>query len=89
VGQAQVAMDRWYASAPSGTRDYIDAVLDALEADAPGNFRGMGASDRLKHLRSRVASREDELAPAAVLLGAPVIDPDTDTPAVSPNYLAP
>jgi hypothetical protein len=89
VAQGQRALEAWYGSAPASTRTYIDSVLDALESDTPRSFKGMSAQARLKHLRGRMAQGEDELAPAALVLAAPVVDPDTDTPAVSLSYLQP
>jgi hypothetical protein len=97
VSQGRLAMDRWYASAPAATRAYIDSVLDSLEREGSQSFRRLRAADRLALLRGWIGHRHSSgrddprgsLAAAAVVLGAPVTDPGTDTPAQSLNYLRP
>jgi len=88
-GQSRAAMNAWYGSAPVATRAYIDAVLDSLDAGAPRSFRRLPAAARLGRLRRWTHRADHPVASAAVLLGAPVVDPDTDTPAPSLDYLRP
>src|SRR5919204_2336071 len=96
VSQARLAMDRWYASAPAVTRAYIDSVLDSPGREGSPSFRGMRPADRLALLRDWIGRRhprrtdsQGALGAAAVLLGAPVTDPGTHTPAQSVGYLRP
>ncbi len=89
ASRSQDAMDRWYASAPASTRTYINGVLDLLEEKSSGSFKTRGSADRLKLLRAWVGAQHHGVGGAAVLLGAPVVAPDTDTPAPSVNYLRP
>jgi hypothetical protein len=85
-GRSRAAMDAWYAAAPNATRDYINAVLDSL---AQASFTGRRPSDRLVQLRSWTRRGRHGAGASAVLLGAPVTNPDTDTPAPSLAYLQP